>query len=416
MRKLCVLLVLIWFTAGIAQHPAKKYTDTLCSPYLHGRGYVSQGESLASAYIADEINHIGLKRFKKNWFQSFNFTVNRFPGELILQQGKHQFKPGVDYLVDPSCPAFKDSLYGIKCTPEQLLDAHNRNLLIKELTLHKKNCVLIDVDACPKDSVRSLKRYLASLNQSFSIIELTKQKLTWSVSQIQSPFPRITLHADISTLADNFFFQVEAELIQHSSSNVIGYIKSKKRTQDWIVLTAHYDHLGRMGRETYFPGANDNASGIASLFTLAAYFKSNPIDKNILFVAFAGEEAGLLGSKYFVEHPLIPLKNISFLLNLDIMGSGEEGITVVNATKHTAQFQLLQDINTQHQYLHAIKSRGPAANSDHYWFSEAGVPAFFIYTMGTNKNYHDVYDTSDNLSFSAFDNLQLLIRTFFEHL
>ena len=415
MRKLLVLLVLIRFSTGIAQHPAKYFTDSLCSPYLHGRGYVGQGDSLASAFIASEFKKIGLKPFKKNWFQSFLFTVNRFPGELSLQQGSTRYKPGIDYLVDPSCPTFKDSLRGFKCTPNQLLDINNRNRLLNEMKQTNKNCLLVDFDACPKDSIRSLKRHLSALNQIYSIIELTEQKLTWSVSQFQTPFPYITLHAKAANLENNFLFQSESELIQHQARNVVACVKAKKRTNEWIILTAHYDHLGRMGKDTYFPGANDNASGIAALLTLASYVKSNPLNKNIMFIAFAGEEVGLLGSKYFVEHPLIPLNNISFLLNLDIMGSGEEGITVVNATKHPEYFQQLQDINSKHQYLQTIKSRGPAANSDHYWFSEAGVPAFFIYTMGSNKNYHDVFDTSENLSFSAFENLQLLIRSFLAH-
>lgn len=94
------------------------------------------------------------------------------------------------------------------------------------------------------------------------------------------------------------------------------------------------------------------------------------------------------------------------------MGSGEEGITVVNATKHPESFQKLVDINTQEKYVPLVKSRGPAANSDHYWFSERGVPAFFIYTMGPNKNYHDIFDTYENLSFSKFIPISELLKKF----
>jgi aminopeptidase YwaD len=118
----------------------------------------------------------------------------------------------------------------------------------------------------------------------------------------------------------------------------------------------------------------------------------------------------LIGSHYYVEHPLFPLEKIKFLTNVDIMGSGEEGITVVNATKFPEEFTALQEINKKQEYLVKIGSRGPAANSDHYFFTEAGVPAFFIYTMGPNKHYHDVEDTYKELSFSEFSDLyQLLI-------
>jgi Zn-dependent M28 family amino/carboxypeptidase len=106
------------------------------------------------------------------------------------------------------------------------------------------------------------------------------------------------------------------------------------------------------------------------------------------------------------------LKNVRFLLNLDIMGSGEEGITVVNSTLFPNEFALLEKLNSEGNYMSQIKKRGPAANSDHYFFTEAGVPAFFFYTMGPNKHYHDVFDTYDELSFKAFENLSVLIEKF----
>ena len=202
----------------------------------------------------------------------------------------------------------------------------------------------------------------------------------------------------------------------YTSRNVFGYLPGKKKCGKTIVYSAHYDHLGRMGTETYFPGGNDNASGTAMLISMAKYFKENPVDYNILFIAFAGEEAGLVGSHYFVEHPLIKLDKIAFLLNLDIMGSGEEGITVVNATLFEKEFKELQKINEEKQLLTVVKARGPAANSDHYWFTQKGVPAFFIYTMGPNKNYHDVNDTYENLSFVEYTDITSLLVEFTKRL
>ena len=130
---------------------------------------------------------------------------------------------------------------------------------------------------------------------------------------------------------------------------------------------------------------------------------------NVMFVAFAGEEAGLLGSKHFVDAPLFKLKKIKFLVNLDIMGSGEDGITAVNATLFPEQFNILENINAEKEYLTKIKKRGPAMNSDHYWFTEKGVPAFFIYTMGPNKHYHDIFDKYENLSFQEYDDITSLL-------
>jgi len=75
---------------------------------------------------------------------------------------------------------------------------------------------------------------------------------------------------------------------------------------------------------------------------------------------------------------------------------------------------MFEEINREQQLLKVVKSRGPAANSDHYWFTEKGVPAFFIYTMGPNKNYHDIFDTYENLSFSEYDDITKLLVSFFK--
>jgi hypothetical protein len=85
---------------------------------------------------------------------------------------------------------------------------------------------------------------------------------------------------------------------------------------------------------------------------------------------------------------------------------------VVNATLHPEAFTTLTNINTVGNYLKSIKSRGPAANSDHYWFTQKKIPAFFIYTMGTNKHYHDVFDTYDELTFSTFNSLKAMLIDF----
>jgi Zn-dependent M28 family amino/carboxypeptidase len=205
-------------------------------------------------------------------------------------------------------------------------------------------------------------------------------------------------------------------LKKFEAANVCGMVKGTAKPDSFIVFTAHYDHLGGMGRHTYFPGANDNASGIALLLNLAQYYCKNPSRYSMVFICFAGEEAGLIGSKYFVENPLIPLKRIRFLLNTDLAGTGEEGITVVNATQFTKEFEWMQQINKQHGFLTAINARGKAANSDHYFFSEKGVPAFFFYTLGGIKAYHDVFDKAETLPLNEHEDLYRLMIKFVEKL
>ena len=179
------------------------------------------------------------------------------------------------------------------------------------------------------------------------------------------------------------------------------------------MFCAHYDHLGRMGNEVYFPGANDNASGIAMLLNLSDHYsKKTKAKKTMVFMAFGAEEAGIIGSKYFVENPLIPLNQINFVFNMDLMGTGSEGAMIVNGKVYKNHYDKIVAINKKQNYLPIIKSRGKAANSDHYWFSEKGVPSFFMYTMGGIKAYHDVYDISKTLPLTKFETCFRLIRDF----
>jgi Zn-dependent M28 family amino/carboxypeptidase len=165
-----------------------------------------------------------------------------------------------------------------------------------------------------------------------------------------------------------------------------------------------------MGSKTIFPGANDNASGTALLLALAKRMVEQPLEYTTVFIFFAGEEAGLVGSSFYVSQPVYPLSNIRFLLNLDLMGNGEEGITVVNATVFENEFKLLQEINNKGKLLVAINSRGKAQNSDHYYFTEKGVPSFFWYTLGKRKAYHDVNDIAETVPlYEANDLLQLAL-------
>ena len=215
----------------------------------------------------------------------------------------------------------------------------------------------------------------------------------------------------------SLFLDVESKWKQqYKTQNVIGFVKGSSAPDSFMVFTAHYDHLGQMGDGIFFPGANDNASGTSMVLNLATYYAANPPAYTVVFIFFSGEELGLLGSRYFVNHPLFPLSAIKFLVNLDIVGTGEEGIKVVNATEFKPQFDQLVKLNEREQLLKVVSPRGKAANSDHYPFYEKGVPCFFIYTMGGIAAYHDVMDLPGTLPLTEYNDLLKLLIGFVEAL
>ena len=104
------------------------------------------------------------------------------------------------------------------------------------------------------------------------------------------------------------------------------------------------------------------------------------------------------------------------MVNLDLEGTGIDGITVVNATVYPKEFVMLRQINEKYKLLAKVNSRGKAANSDHYLFTEKGVPAFYMYTLGGIQAYHDIYDISATLPLTEYENLFKLLTTFSDEL
>lgn len=403
---------------GLGQVEQGRLTvEKLCSPAFHGRGYVNGGDSIAANFIAGEFEKMGCKFFKNSPYQPFQFKVNTFPDQMACSVNGKKLVPGKEFVVDPSCPSFfKDSLRIYRISTEEIFNGKKLKNKISQAAMNGSKVGIgfaFHFSLWKGDTLKKAKELANTLGQSMPVVELSDTKFTWSVSQEQSRFPLLQVQSNaMDASLDEWIFsiQVDAKLVNHTARNVIAYVPAKKKSKKYFVFSAHYDHLGQMGQEAYFPGGNDNASGTALLLEMARYYVKNPAEVNIVFMAFAGEEVGLLGSKYYTENPFFPLKEIQFLFNLDIMGSGEEGATVVNATVFPEQFEVLKSINDKQQFLPKIGSRGQAANSDHYFFTQKGVPAFFMYTMGPNKHYHDVYDTYEELSFSKFNSIyQLLI-------
>ena len=412
-RLFFIFFLCVHFSLFSQTERIKEFTNKLCSPEFHGRGYVSSGDSLAAEYIAKTYQEIGLKPCNGTYFQSFAFSVNTFPGKLSLTLDSKKLIPGVHFWVNPSSGggSFEGEIRNLSFDEVYHYKLDNQKL--------KQGTTLVWRNVGYKgDTLARLNENLLRLTSVAPLIEVINSKYSWSVAQKRTGFPYLVLQDSVFNSSSHWVsMEIDSRLTFHQARNVMGFLPAIHESNKTILISAHYDHLGRMGKDVYFPGGNDNASGNAMIISLAEEFLKKPLKKyNILFVAFAGEEVGLLGSKYMVERSIIPLNDIRFMLNLDIMGSGEEGITVVNSTLFPKEFKALRKLNKKLNAVPLVKPRGPAANSDHYFFTEANVPAFFIYTMGTNKHYHDIFDTYNELSFSAFDKLSMLFEHFIRKL
>ena len=357
---------------------AKKVIDTLTSSTFQGRGYTADGMLKAAKYVASEFKSIGIQPLSnRDFFQQFNHSVNTFPDKMEIAINGKVLTPGKDYMVDPSSRGVK---------------ANNVHLIQADTSVF--------------------------INKSNAVILTYTDKITWSPAPSVEPYTHIMLKEGV---IEGFPKTININIDQHfeknfTANNVIGYVKGKKYADSFMVITAHYDHLGNMGAATYFPGASDNASGTAMMLNFAKDIVAQPLDYSVLFIAFGSEELGLLGAKYFVDNPWIPLENINLLFNLDLMGNGDDGVTIVNATDHKPHYNQLVSINDKQQILKSVDERDNAPNSDHFPFTEKGVPALFIYTKGGNGAYHDLEDYNQNLPLSKYNEVYQLLHHFFRML
>lgn len=403
---------------------ARHIIDTLTHPDLHGRGYVSKGHTKAAQYLANEWQRLGAQPIGNDYFQSFRISVNTFPGDMRVTVDGKALTPGADYLIDPCAQAFSGSgtialvdtndLWNQKKWVKQLTKKRNSGswLVIDETLLH-----LNGKDR--KDYYRLAKALVQySPEPVIHGLVILQEKLTWSVS------PEVCLGPILFVQKDKWPSEAEEMTVQFeqdyqpnlTTQNVVARIPGTRQPDSFLVFTGHYDHLGRMGSDMYIPGANDNASGMALLTYLVQHYAQNPPAYTVVFLAFGAEEVGLLGSKYFVEDPMIELDRIRFLVNVDIVGTGSEGMAVVNGRVFEEEMALLDSLNRAMEALPHIKLRGKAANSDHYYFTEEGVHAFFIYTMGGIAAYHDIYDKAETLPLTAFLDLKALLIAFGDRL
>jgi aminopeptidase YwaD len=413
MKKLLVLFSVLVSLSSFAQDIAlaKKVVDTLTSASFSGRGAVNQGEKKAADYIAAVYQSIGLQAFNNTYFQPFPSPINTIIGELSVQLDQERLIAGKDYLVDAASGKIAGTFQLVWYTKEHVPSKKQLEKLVKKEFFHNK-FVVVDDEGVEKDS--EVFQFLKRNGVEASGVIFLEKKLTQHLSKTNKKYGIVhILRAKISKKYQSITLTVDQEFLpNYQSQNVIGYVNGTQHLDSFIVLSAHYDHLGKMGDGVYFPGANDNASGVALLLNLATHYALNPPKKSVVFIAFGAEEIGLVGSKYFVEHPLIPLQQINFVFNMDLMGTGSKGAMIVNGRIFGTHFEKLKNINEKNGYLIEIKKRGKAANSDHYWFSEKGIPAFFMYLMGGIKAYHDVSDVSETLPLTKFEDSFRLIKDF----
>ncbi|MBD0284308.1 MAG: M20/M25/M40 family metallo-hydrolase [Flavisolibacter sp.] len=399
----------------------QKHVEYLASDALEGRRTGTAGEKKAAAYIAEQFKSIGLlPKGTQEYLQPFeiaegnqiNPTTHLIVDERNLVAEK-EFIP-LHFSANASLEALPSLALQEAGSPwfwdvKDLLQAHSGNphfdvyeaIRNKAEEVQKKGATALFVynSGSTDDGITFLAKE-HSEPASIPVVYLTKEAMKKYFNDVSATYD-IKLKTSIGPKSRN-------------GTNVIGYIDNGASTT--VVMGAHFDHLGygednnslfRTGEKQVHNGADDNASGTAALLELARLLKNSKLtNNNYLFIAFSGEELGLYGSKYFVEHPTVDISKVNFMINMDMVGRLNDStrtVTVGGFGTSPAWAQAYNLSGRQKLYSGDLLFRYDSSGtgpSDHTSFYLKNIPVLFYFT-GLHSDYHRPTDDFNKVNYSG---------------
>ncbi|MBR4995064.1 MAG: DUF4910 domain-containing protein [Alistipes sp.] len=415
MKKLFLLLLTIVAVQLNAQDLAlyKKVIKELSSAKYQGRGYASDGANKAGKYLAKEFARAGADEVV---CQPFKLNINTFPGKMEFSVDGKKFTPGADFTVREFNPGIKGEykLYYIDTLN------YNAEKIFADLALpeNKDAFVVCDFMFTYKHMAdfRRMQSKSGCQNVGFIYTWESPLKFYKAYGERVAEKPILWVAPDFPTNAKKIKIDIENEFLEnYECFNVIAKVEGKRHDKCYV-FTAHYDHLGKLGKKTFYAGAHDNASGTAAIVTLAAHYAKNQPEYDIYFIAFSGEDANLRGSEWYANNPLVPLNQIKYLFNLDMIGDNNPMQYCEVSDEGMKGFELMEQINNEKGYYKKLDRNELAENSDHYPFAKRNVPCIFFMNEDGDafKYYHTIYDTWKNAIFDNYEPTVKLIIDFIE--
>ncbi len=466
---------------------ARKHLDYLASDELEGREAGKKGQKLAGAYLMQNFLSYGLPPIKESYFQRFNLRVS-YPKKIILQVNGDTLNYFNDFLHNSDFPDsnFQNAQsvfvgYGIeseKFNELKSVDVENKVVFMLEgLPKFKKGKfssrdmesieIWSDRDIKVKNLVNKKAKAIIIVNSKINLLKKSyKHSFTTSRMMLatDSFLTKVPLLFISEEKADSLFKEgglvtgykktkskiakkgiplslelslkvgIQSNIINSkiSSENVLGYIEGSDKKEELIVVTAHYDHIGKHDGKI-FNGADDDASGTTALLMMAKAFAKAKEDGNgprrsILFMPVSAEEKGLLGSRYYSENPIFPLKNTVANLNIDMIGRVDQahhdnkgipnpdyvyiiGSNFLSKELHQineSQNKTYTNLELDYTFNSLDDPNRFFQRSDHYNFAKHTIPVIF-YFNGTHEDYHKHTDTVDKIDFMKLSKITKLV-------
>jgi len=448
---------------GCGQERGKSYEDVinkntlkeqvyfLASDELMGRNTGSEGIRIAAGYIADYFAMLGVSEFEDTpgYLQNVPFQSVKPAETCEVKIGNRQLVQRKDFLHRGGGPLTVKA--PVVYIGYGLGDEENGTGDLKNIDLEGKIVVADMGSGTPGDfneifALSARKREMVNQLGGVAFIEVFNLNFSWDrlVSYMLRPSLELDKTEDdadedqityLWLASDNadLIGEIKAGTVKEAEinssglmiekirdNNVVGYVKGTdpEVNDEYILLTAHYDHLGAgmaNGRgatpeDTIFNGDGDNAMGTVAVMGAAKAFAEHPARRSVIFLAVTGEEKGLLGSRYFANHPLVPLQQIIFNLNNDGGGMADTGYVNILGITRTGAEELITsacnqfglDVNTDPAFEFLFNA------SDNVNFARKGIPAptfspgFKIFDQNTPKHYHRPSDEAETIDYTYY--------------
>ena len=443
--------------ADIAAEDVKYHVNYLASDALEGRLSGTPGGEAAAKYVAEEFNRFGLKPIgeRGSYFQRFDFIggVKLGPmNKMTFDGAADALRVGEDFI-----PAgFSDSgeisgalaFIGYGISAPQLnyddyaaVDAKDRIVLALRYSPDPKNphsgfqkmeslryktlqarehgakalLIVTGPQDDPEDLLPKLRYDRAGGDAGLVVAHVTRAVADAMLAGVGKTVAALQEEINSSKQPKSMLidaqisFQIDVMKERREASNVAAMLEGSdpSRKEEYVVVGAHYDHLGRSGESAMDPekeneirnGADDNASGTAGVLELAQYFSAQATmpKRSLIFLAFSGEELGLLGSAKYVAEPLKPLEKTVAMINMDMIGRMKDNTLVVEGIGTSPSWrEMMERLNQTYGFKMTLKKDG-FGPSDHASFYGKDIPVLFFFT-NLHEDYHRVSDDADKIN------------------